>query len=340
LKIAVLLGGSSPERLVSIASGRGIIRALRELGHEVVAIDPALGAEQIPEAELLSQSVGTNPPTQEFLQKLSPKNYLTSIDCDAFDDVDLAFIILHGKWGEDGVIQSLLELRSVPYTGSGVMASAIAMDKVMSKKLFIHHGIPTAEWCDYSKTSSEPRSLQIKENILRLGFPNVVKPNDQGSSVAITIVKSESELNGALYEAERFSDSVLVEKFIPGAELTVGILGNEPLPVIEIRPHEGFYDYHHKYTKGMTDYLVPAPIEKSFAIKLQELAINTFNSLGCKTFGRVDFRVGDDLVPYCLEVNTIPGMTETSLVPKAATAAGMSFNQIVQKIVSLSKKNI
>ena len=337
MKIAVLLGGSSPERLVSIASGRGIIKALRELGHEVVAMDPALGIDQIPESELLSQAVGINPPTQEFLQKLSPKNYLISVGCDIFDSIDLAFIILHGKWGEDGIMQSILELRSVPYTGSGVMASAIAMDKVMSKKLFLHHGTPTPEWYDYSRKSpSVPRSSQVKENILKLGFPGVVKPNDQGSSVAITIVKGESEIDYALNEAEKFSNSVLIEKFIRGAELTVGILGDEPLPVIEIRPHNGFYDYEHKYTKGMTDYLVPAPIEKSFAIRLQDLALSTFNALGCKAFGRVDFRVGDDHVPYCLEVNTIPGMTETSLVPKAAAAAGLTFTQVVKKIVDLS----
>lgn len=335
MKIAVLLGGSSPERLVSIASGRGVIKALRELGHEVVAVDPAMGVSQIPESELLSQGIGTNPPTKELLQKLSPKNYLACVDSQKLDDIGLALIILHGKWGEDGTIQSLFELRSIPYTGSGVMASAIAMDKVMSKKLFLHHGTPTAEWYDYQR-NSHPRSPRIKENILKIGFPNVVKPNDQGSSVAITIVKNESELDDALDEAERLSDVVLVEKYIPGAELTVGILGDEPLPVIEIRPHGGFYDYEHKYTKGMTDYLVPAPIEKSFAMKLQEVAINTFRSLGCKTFGRVDFRVGADEVPYCLEVNTIPGMTETSLVPKAAAAAGIPFTQLIERIVDLS----
>ncbi len=335
MKIAVLLGGSSPERLVSIASGRGVIKALRELGHEVIAVDPAMGANQIDETEILSQAVGTNPPTKEFLEKLSPKNYLACVDSPEFDDIDLALIILHGKWGEDGTIQSLLELRSIPYTGSGVMASAIAMDKVMSKKLFLHHGTPTPEWYDYIK-DSRPRSAKIMQGIFEIGFPNVVKPNDQGSSVAITIVKSESELDPALDEAERLSDVVLVEKYVPGAELTVGILGDEPLPVIEIRPHDGFYDYHHKYTKGMTDYLVPAPIEKSFAVKLQELAVNTFKALDCKTFGRVDFRVGSDEVPYCLEVNTIPGMTETSLVPKAAAAAGIPFTQLIERIVDLS----
>ena len=335
MKIAVLLGGSSPERLVSIASGRGVIKALRELGHMVLAVDPAMGANQIPESELLSQAIGTIPPSEEFLRKLSPKNYLACVDSASFDDVDLAVIILHGKWGEDGTIQSLLELRSIRYTGSGVMASAIAMDKVMSKKLFIHHGTPTPEWYDYPR-DSVPRPAKIKENISKIGFPNVVKPNDQGSSVAITIVKNESELDPALDEAEKFSDVVLVEKYVPGAELTVGILGDDPLPVVEIRPHEGFYDYHHKYTKGITDYVVPAPIEKSFELKLQEAAINTFKALGCKTFGRVDFRVGADEIPYCLEVNTIPGMTETSLVPKAAAAAGIPFTSLVEKIVDLS----
>lgn len=215
------------------------------------------------------------------------------------------------------------------------MASAIAMDKVMSKKLFMHHGTPTAKWFDYRKDSL-PRQRNVKEEISKLGYPNVVKPNDLGSSVAITIVKNESELDPALDEAEKHSDVVLVEEYIPGTELTVSILGDEPLPVIEIRPHDGFYDYHHKYTKGMTDYLTPAPIEKSFAAKLQEIALDTFKSLGCKTFGRVDFRVGADKIPYCLEVNTIPGMTETSLVPKAAAAVGISFKELVGKIVELS----
>ncbi len=335
MKIAVLLGGSSPERLVSIASGKGVISALRELGHDVTAVDPGLGADQIPESELLSQAVGTTPPTQEFLSRLSPRNYIAAVESDIFDGVDLAFIILHGKWGEDGIVQSLLELRGIPYTGSGVMASAIAMDKVMSKKLFRHHGTPTADWYDYHVNSS-PRSHVIKEDIARIGYPNVVKPNDQGSSVAITIVGSEAELDIALDEAEKFSEIVLVEKFVTGAELTVGILGDDPLPVIEIRPHGGFYDYHHKYTKGMTDYLVPAPIDKALAMRLQDISLNTFKALGCKGFGRVDFRVGADGIPYCLEVNTIPGMTETSLVPKAAAAAGISFKDLVGRIVELS----
>lgn len=334
MRIAVLLGGSSPERLVSIASGKGVIKALRELGHDVTAVDPALGTAQISESELLSQAVGTTPPTQKFLDKLSPRNYVAAIDSAIFDNVDLAFIILHGKWGEDGIIQSLLELRSIRYTGSGVMASAIAMDKVMSKKLFKHHGTPTAEWFDYRVNSSH-RSPAVRHEVAKLGYPNVVKPNDQGSSVAITIVGNDSELDAALDEAEKFSEIVLVEKFITGAELTVGILGDEPLPVIEIRPHGGFYDYHHKYTKGMTDYLVPAPVENSLATKLQEISLNTFRSLGCRGFGRVDFRVGPDGIPYCLEVNTIPGMTETSLVPKAAVAAGISFTQLVGRIVEL-----
>jgi D-alanine-D-alanine ligase len=340
LKIAVLLGGSSPERPVSIASGKGIIKALRELGHEVIAIDPALGSQQIPESQLLAENIEFVPPSQELLQKLSPKNYIAAIDCGIFDNVDLAFIVLHGKWGEDGLIQSLLELRSVPYTGSGVLASAIAMDKIMSKKLFMHNGTPTPKWYAYNKnTSSGIRSPKTRSEIIKMGFPNVIKPNDQGSSVAITIVNNERELDAALDEAEKYSDSVLVEEYIPGAELTVSILGDEPLPVIEIRPHEGFYDYKHKYTKGLTDYLVPAPLDNAFMIKLQEMAIDTFRSLGCRTFGRVDFRLGSDNIPYCLEVNTIPGMTETSLVPKAAAAAGITFNQLVQKIVELSVKS-
>ena len=335
MKVVLLLGGSSPERLVSIASGRGIVRALREIGHKVTVVDPAQGNHQVPEEELFSQSVGEVPPRQEFFESLSPANYIRAIESSVFDDVDVAFIILHGKYGEDGIIQSLLELRGVPYTGSGVMASALAMDKAMSKKLFRHHGIPTADWIDYNRNSTDRRTI-IRNGIPTIGYPNVVKPNDQGSSVAITIVKEPGELERALDEAEECSDTVLVEKYVSGAELTVSILGNEPLPVIEIRPEGGFYDYHHKYTRGMTEYLVPAPLEKNFAIGLQDTALKTFNALGCKTFGRVDFRIGEDQTAYCLEVNTIPGMTETSLVPKAAAAAGISFNQVVRKIVELT----
>ena len=174
-----------------------------------------MGGSQISEAELLSQAIETAPPSQEFLSKLSTKNYLTAIETQVLNKFDLAFIILHGKWGEDGVIQSLLELASIPYTRLGVMASAIAMDKVMSKKLFMHHGTPTAKWFDYRKDSL-PRQRNVKEEISKLGYPNVVKPNDLGSSVAITIVKNESELDPALDEAEKHSDVVFVEEYIPG----------------------------------------------------------------------------------------------------------------------------
>ncbi|MGC8653417.1 MAG: D-alanine--D-alanine ligase [Candidatus Kryptoniota bacterium] len=335
MKIAVLLGGSSPERFVSISSGRGIVKALRELGHDVSVIDPAAGLNQKPEAEIFLENVGGGPPADEYMTGLSPRNYIDAIGSHLLDDIDLAFVILHGKWGEDGTVQSLLELRGIRYTGSGVMASSIAMDKAMSKKLFRHHGTPTADWYSYNKHKSKRDKIK-SEIIRRIKLPFVVKPNDQGSSVAITIVTDLSTLDSSLDEAERYSDIVLIEEYIEGAELTVGILGDQPLPVIEIRPHNGFYDYKHKYTKGMTDYLVPAPVDKSFAVKLQDTALETFNALGCKSFGRVDFRVGKDGTPYCLEVNTIPGMTETSLVPKAAAAAGLSFVQVVRRIVDLS----
>jgi D-alanine-D-alanine ligase len=335
LKIAVLLGGSSPERLVSISSGRGIVKALRQLGHEVSVIDPAAGLNQKPEEEIFLENVGSQPPTYEYMTHLSPRNYIDAIGSHLLDNIDLAFVILHGKWGEDGTVQSLLELRGIKYTGSGVMASSIAMDKVMSKKLFRHHGTATADWYSYNKHKSNRDKIK-SEITKKIRFPFVVKPNDQGSSVAITIVTDLLNLDSSLDEAEKYSDTILIEEYIEGAELTVGILGDQPLPVIEIRPRNGFYDYKHKYTKGMTEYLVPAPIDKSLAIKLQDAALEAFDALGCKSFGRVDFRLGKDGVPYCLEVNTIPGMTETSLVPKAAAAAGLTFAQVVRKIVELS----
>jgi D-alanine-D-alanine ligase len=274
------------------------------------------------------------PPSVEELATFSPRALIECIQASLFDSIDLVFLALHGTWGEDGTIQALLEMRGIPYTGSGVLASALAMDKAMSKVMFRHVGVLTPDWflCDQHTDVNS-----VQNEAARLGYPLVVKPNDGGSTVGLSIVQQAgAELERAIQEAKRYSRSILLEQYIPGRELTVSIVGETVLPMIEIRPKDGFYDYKHKYTKGMTEYICPAEIPENIMHYVSEQALLAFRSLGCKGFGRVDFRLNDDGDAYCLEVNTIPGMTTTSLVPKAAAAAGWSFTQLCERIVQLA----
>lgn len=336
IKVAVLLGGTSPERDVSIISGKYVTQGLREAGYIVKPIDPALGVNQPEnEDELFINAIRETPPSEEELSKFSNKNVIECINSHLLDDVDVVFIILHGKWGEDGTVQALLDLRGKKYTGSGVLASAIGIDKNMSKIVFKHHGVQTPDWFTIRKDRIDIK--KIREKIEKtFSYPCVVKPNDQGSTVGLSIVNCPEELEPALEIAFKYSNLVLVEDFIEGKELTVGILGNMALPVIEIIPKGGIYDYYHKYTKGATEYVVPAEIPNSWTQKLQEQALMAFESIGCKGFARVDFRVKDNGEIYCLEINTIPGMTGTSLVPKAAKSAGIEFPELVDRIVKLA----
>ncbi len=326
LKVALLLGGTSPERQVSKSSGFSIYNALKTLGYEIILIDPAYGINQPKkEDDFFSK--------QDFTQ-ISNRNYVEAINSNLFDDVDIAFLALHGKWGEDGTIQSLLELRGIKYTGSNVIASAISMDKIMSKILFKHYEIKTPKWI--SVENEDPESGIKKKIKNNFGYPCVVKPNDQGSTVGLTICKSESELAGAVELAREFSEKVLIEEYVEGHEITVGILEDKPLPVLEIKPKHGIYDYECKYTSGMSQYEVPAKLPDWVLTDLQKESIKAFKSLGCTVYGRLDFRVSNDYKPYCLEVNTLPGMTSTSLVPKMAKAVGISFEELVDKIIKLS----
>lgn len=336
IKVAVLLGGTSPERDVSIISGKYVTQGLREAGYIVKPIDPALGVNQPEnEEELFISSIRETPPTEEELAKLSNKNVIECINSHLLDDIDVVFIILHGKWGEDGTVQALLELRGKKYTGSGVLASAIGIDKNMSKIVFKHHGVQTPEWFTVRKNKIDVKS--VKEKIERtFSYPCVVKPNDQGSTVGLSVVNCPDDVEKALEIAFKYSDLVLVEDFIEGKELTVGILGDMALPVIEIIPKGGIYDYYHKYTKGATEYIVPAEIPNSWTQALQQQALIAFEAIGCKGFARVDFRVTEKGEIFCLEINTIPGMTGTSLVPKAAKAAGIEFPELVDRIVKLA----
>ena len=323
-KIALLFGGTSPEKKVSKASAASIHAALKNLGYDTRLINPAYGKKQPDDI------FGENDSAE-----ISNRNYVEAINSELLDGIDLAFLALHGKWGEDGTVQSLLELRGIKYTGSNVVSSSIAMDKGMSKIIFRHFGVKTPDWFVTSQNNSTPQSIisTIKE---KFGFPCAIKPNDQGSTVGLTICDSENKVMESLSLAYRFSDKAIIEEYIPGREMTVTVFDNKALPVLEIKPEHGLYDYECKYTPGMTQYEVPAKISKQVEEDIQSQALLAFNSLGCRGYSRVDFRLKNDKETYCLEVNTLPGMTSTSLVPKAAKAVGISFEELVDRIVKLS----
>ena len=323
-KVALLVGGTSPEREVSKMSGKGVLGALKSLQYPTIVIDPAYGLNQPKEEEKFF--------SEKDFTEISNRNCIDAVNSNLLNNVDIVFSALHGKWAEDGTIQSLLELRGLKFTGSKVLASALAMDKEMSKVIFKQAGVQTPDWFTVKYLSYEPILIadQIKQEI---GFPCIIKPNDQGSTVGLMLVKEESEVEEAVKAALQFSSKVLVEKYIPGRELTVAILINEALPVLEIVPKSGLYDYKSKYTSGMSEYIVPANIPEEISKKAQQQALTAFNSLGCEGYARVDFRLSNDNELYCLEVNTLPGMTPLSLVPKAAKAVGISFEELIKRII-------
>lgn len=340
MNIIVLTGGTSAERNVALASGRAIAGAFRSSGHNVKVVDAIYGASQPDEESIFEgrATVGQEFPTAAELKKYSNKKVIECINSDIFDNTDIVFLGLHGKFGEDGKIQSLLEMRGAKYTGSGVTSSAMAMDKDVSKILFNHFGVPTPRWfmLEQGNYSIVEIDRRIKDTFC---YPAVVKPNDEGSTVGLSIVQPDVEdvqLGAGIDGAFAYSDKIMVEEFIEGRELTVAVLGNEALPVVEIKPKDGFYDYEHKYTKGMTEYICPADLPESLSDELKEKSIIAHNSLGCKVYSRVDFRLNPKGEYYCLEVNTLPGMTALSLVPKGAAAVGISFETLLNKIVELS----
>ena len=291
LTIAVLLGGPSAEREVSLRSGAAMAKVLRSLGHVVHEVDPPPGALELP------------------------------------GGTDVAVLALHGTYGEDGTVQAELEQLGVPYTGCGVAASLFAFDKVVTKRRCIAAGVPTADFVVFNSVTEWPEGWLP---------PVVLKPTRQGSSVGLQFVDATADFPRALAESLRFGGEVVMEKRIIGRETTVGILDGQALPVVEVRPKQGAYDYANKYTAGRTEYLCPAPFDAATTARIQEAALGAFRSIGGRDYGRVDVMVRDDGSPVVLEVNTLPGMTETSLLPKAAAAAGIGFAQLCQRMVDLA----
>ncbi|TAN43252.1 MAG: D-alanine--D-alanine ligase [Nitrospirae bacterium] len=298
-KIGVLAGGTSAEREVSLKSGNAILKALQELGYDAVFIDAS---------ENLCEALRTN-------------------------GIEMAFLALHGGHGENGAVQGLLEVTGIPYTGSGILASAVAMDKIASKKIFLYHGVPVTPFSVINKQDCSADSI-VKT--MPFGMPWVVKPSAEGSSIGVSIVKTVAELEGALKDAFAYGETVIIEKYVKGKEIQIGILGDRALGGVEVRPSKEFYSYEAKYTPGMTQYILPPEIDKADYEKLCSSALEAHRALGCKGFSRVDFILDGDGIGYILEINTLPGMTETSLLPKIAKLAGIEFPQLVEEMLRLA----
>lgn len=336
MRITVLMGGTSSERDVSLASGLRISEALRSRGHDVRVVDTAKGpVDRDAEQRMLSGGVvKTLPPTPEELARMNAESLAdTAARLPKRGDCDVAFLALHGGRGEDGTIQALLDLAGVPYTGSGHLASALAMDKDLSKHLMRAHGVRTADWLMATSTTATPDTTEVER---ALGWPVIVKPSKQGSTVGLSIVKQPSELAAAIAEAFRHDDEVMIERFIAGRELTVPILGGEALPVGEIIPKKEIYDYECKYTPGMAVEVFPAALTAAETAEVQRQAQQAFAALKLSGCARIDFRLNAAGEFYCLEANTLPGMTATSLVPQGAAAAGMDFPTLCERIARLA----
>jgi D-alanine-D-alanine ligase len=292
-KVAVLMGGPSAERDISLKSGNRVLAALQSMGVDAHGID-------------------ADPAVLKALRE---------------EQFDCAFIMLHGRWGEDGVIQGALEVLGIPYTGSGVLASALAMDKWRSKLILRQADIPTA---DFAMVKAVTDIADIGD---RLGFPMFIKPSREGSSIGTAKVHNANEMENAWRAAREFDDDVLAESFIDGPELTAAVLGDRVLPLIRIESASGFYDYDAKYVGDSTQYHCPTGLDSKLESRIAELARQTFEVLGCQGWGRIDFMLDKDGQPFVLEANTIPGMTDHSLVPMAAKAAGMDFEQLTLSIL-------
>ena len=305
MRIVVICGGISSEREVSLRSGNAVFSALRESGY-----------------------------TQVTLFDLTRDNLAELLTI----PMDLAFLALHGKGGEDGCIQGLLELLNVPYTGSSVESSAVCMNKIRTKEVLLHHGLPTPRFAVYRKSEVQNRSAMCRELIRTVGLPMVLKSPCEGSSFGVVIVKEEAQMESAVKEVFSFGESLMAEVFVDGIELTLPILGNEipmTLPIIEITSENEFYDYEAKYTQGMCHHIIPARVDQKLQAQIAEIGKKAYLALGCSGLARIDFILSSQGEPMILEVNTLPGMTKMSLFPDAARATGMSFDSLVEEIVRL-----
>ncbi|MHB9037346.1 MAG: D-alanine--D-alanine ligase family protein [Armatimonadota bacterium] len=340
IRVAVMMGGLSSERGISLSTGKQILESLDPDKYDAIGVDAALipgtrrqclqGASNEVEAVAAVSAALCGDNKLVSVQEISNTNQSLR--------PDVVFIALHGKYGEDGTVQGFLDLLGIPYTGSGVLASALAMDKSMAKKVLAIDGIPVPPSVDFTCKNGTWDENAVSAAVEKIGYPVIVKPSRQGSSIGMTKVYCAEELNNAIKEAADYDGQIIVEKFLVGRELTAGVLGNDDpfaLPVVEIVPRDGLYDYESKYAPGGSEHIIPAEIGEQDAARARELGLMAHKSLGCRGASRTDIIATEDGM-FVLEVNTIPGMTPTSLLPQAAAAAGISFGKLLDTLIEFA----
>ena len=333
MRITVLTGGATVERTVAFAGAAQVVAALRGRGHVVHVVDIATGllTEDV-ERRLLRTEVGTALPDVSNL--IEGERRMLSGELAALEVVrtaEVLFLVVHGGAGEGGLLQAVLEVIGTPYTGSGPLGAALAVDKDLSKRLFRAAGVPVPDWC-MADPDLDPTVVDRL-----IGWPAIVKPSKQGSTVGLSLVKRKADLARAIAEARRWDDEVMIERFVPGREFTVGVLGTEALPAGEIIPKHELFDYECKYTPGMSEEIFPAAIDAALARNLQELSVKAHRAIKLSGYSRIDFRVTSAGDIFCLEANNLPGLTRTSLFPQAARAAGIDYPEMCERICSLAR---
>lgn len=332
----LLAGGDSSERTVSLESGEAIYETLNRLGHVVYVIDPSTGKSLLTRNGSFVEYKAKNSHKAPVSTKSSlwPLSY--ALGSAGFRDIDLVFISLHGGAGENGTLQCLLELAGKKYTGSSMSASAIAMDKAIAKRLCASENISTPDWGLYQLSHNQVDDRLCEEITNRFTFPIIVKPNDSGSTIGLSKVCHQGELHGALQVALKESSNILVERYISGREITAAVLDGKALPLVEIKPKNELYDYEAKYTKGKSKYFVPADIKESAGRAIQQAAVRIYKVIGASGLARVDVILDENEGFYFLELNTLPGMTQLSLAPMAAAAAGIDFDNLISRLIEVA----
>ncbi|MFZ5981814.1 MAG: D-alanine--D-alanine ligase family protein [Candidatus Zixiibacteriota bacterium] len=337
MKVLLLAGGDSSERDVSLNSGAAVFEALKKLGHEVIALDPATNRSLLDKKGV--NYIADKSFKQETLSLERDKTTaLTTFTEPSLNDVEVVFIGLHGGAGENGTIQNLLDLAGKKYTGSNMTASAVAMNKTLAKRLFVSENIRTPRWmlCRLKDGALDNNTVASVDNLF--DYPLIVKPNDGGSTIGLTKVTRKEDLLEGLKRAAAESREILVEEFIPGRELTVAVFDGRAFPVVEIRPKSGLYDYEAKYTKGKSEYIAPAPIDNDLSAQIRETAEKAYDIIGASGAARIDFILDNTGAFYCLELNTLPGMTSLSLVPMAAKCEGIDFTRLIEMMLDSALK--
>lgn len=341
MKIVVLAGGTSTERDISIVSGTGICTALRKKGHQAVLVDIFCGVEDVdweqpfPEVYDVEQASSYIKSFNEKIEdmKKSRRNFFGPNVLKLCEAADIVFLGLHGANGEDGKVQAAFDLMGIRYTGTGYLSSAMAMDKGITKQIFQMHHVPTP-----MGTTMEKSQQTTDLKALGMDFPVVVKTCCGGSSIGVYIVKNQQEYEKALKDAFSYEDEVVIEEFISGTEYTVAVVDGQAYPIVEIVPCEGFYDYVNKYKPGATKETCPAPLSAELTREMQEYAVRGYRALGLESYARLDFMMTDDGKMYCLEANTLPGMTPTSLIPQEAQVLGMDYPTLCEELIRVSMK--